>query len=49
MADAPGDLDRVMLNEAALKEIGWPADESTIGKKIQIPGEQIRFEVIQAH
>ena len=46
MADAPGDLDRVMLNEAALKEIGWPADESTIGKKIQIPGEQIRFEVI---
>ncbi len=46
MADAPGDADRVILNIAALKEIGWEANESTIGKKIQIPGEPISFEVI---
>ncbi len=46
MADAPGDADRVILNVAALKEIGWEANESTIGKKIQIPGEPISFEVI---
>ena len=46
MADAPGDADRVLLNVAALKEIGWGANESTIGKRIQIPGGAIRFEVI---
>lgn len=46
MPDAPGDVNRVILNAAALKEIGWEQNESTIGKKIQIPGEEIRFEVI---
>ncbi|MFM8912701.1 MAG: ABC transporter permease [Flammeovirgaceae bacterium] len=42
----PGDESRVILNEKAVKQIGWRLDESVIGKKIQIPGSEIRFEVI---
>lgn len=44
--DAPGDVDRVILNHAAIQRIGWRADESVIGKKIQVPGTEIMFEVI---
>lgn len=42
----PGDEERVLLNETALKRIGWAADESVIGKKISSPGGEISFEVI---
>jgi putative ABC transport system permease protein len=42
----PGDAERVILNETALKRIGWAADESVIGKKIFSPGGEITFEVI---
>jgi len=46
-ADIPADADRAILNEAALKKIGWHADESVIGKKIKAPGlNDIEFEVI---
>jgi putative ABC transport system permease protein len=44
--DIPADTGRVILNETALKRIGWAADETVIGKKIQIPGTEIYFEVI---
>jgi putative ABC transport system permease protein len=44
--DIPGDEDRVILNEAAINRIGWVADESAIGKKIESPGGEIKFEVI---
>lgn len=44
-ADAPGDEQRVILNETAMSQIGWPIDESAIGRKIQIPGGPT-FEVI---
>ncbi|MCW5912040.1 MAG: ABC transporter permease [Cyclobacteriaceae bacterium] len=33
-ADNPGDVERVILNEAAIKKIGWKVDESVVGKKI---------------
>ena len=46
-ADIPADADRVILNETALKKIGWYADESAIGKKIKAPGlNDLEFEVI---
>lgn len=41
----PGDVNRVLLNEVALKRIGWDADESVVGKRIEIPGTDVRFEV----
>ncbi len=44
--EMPGDADRVILNESAVKRIGWAADESAIGKKIESPGGEIKFEVI---
>ena len=44
--DSKADSDRVILNEAALKKIGWDLNESVIGKKIQIPGARVWFEVI---
>ncbi len=44
--DMPGDHERVILNEAAVKRIGWADDESVIGKKIFSPGGEIAFEVI---
>lgn len=44
--DAPGDVDRVILNETAIRQIGWPLDESVIGKKIETPGSEIKFEVV---
>jgi putative ABC transport system permease protein len=42
----PGDNNRVILNEAAIKKIGWDLNESVIGKKIESPGGEVRFEVI---
>jgi putative ABC transport system permease protein len=44
-ADALGDANRVILNETALKQIGWPMDEASLGKKIQLPGGP-SFEVV---
>lgn len=44
-ADIPGDIDRVILNEAAIQRIGWNLDESVIGKTIGYE-EDVRFEVI---
>jgi putative ABC transport system permease protein len=43
-AETPGDVDRVILNEAALQKIGWRSEESVIGKKIDYNGT--KFEVI---
>ncbi|MFN8340321.1 MAG: ABC transporter permease [Cyclobacteriaceae bacterium] len=42
----PGDDKRVIVNESTVKKIGWPTDESTLGKKILIPGTDIAFEII---
>lgn len=42
----PGDEERVILNEAAIHRIGWEVDESAIGKFIESPGGEVRFEVI---
>ncbi len=44
--DIPGDEERVILNEAAIHRIGWGVDESAIGKFIESPGGEVRFEVI---
>jgi putative ABC transport system permease protein len=44
--DMPGDEERVILNQAAIERIGWKVDESVIGKKIESPGGEIKFEVI---
>lgn len=44
--DMPGDNTRVILNEAAVRRIGWDMDESIVGKHVQIPGTDIKFEVI---
>lgn len=46
IADNGGDYERVILNETAVKRIGWPVDETAIGKKIEAPGGEIKFEVI---
>ena len=45
-AQTPGDENRVILNEKAVEQIGWDLNESVIGKKIELPGSNIRFEVI---
>jgi putative ABC transport system permease protein len=44
--DNPGDYERVLLNETAVRRIGWNVDESAIGKRIESPGGEIRFEVV---
>jgi putative ABC transport system permease protein len=44
--DMPGDEERIILNEAAVRRIGWEVNESAIGKYIETPGGEIRFEVI---
>ncbi len=44
---SPGDKDRVIINEATVRKIGWPLDESVIGKKITYPNNDgASFEVI---
>lgn len=45
-ADAPGDVDRVIINETTIKRLGWNLDESVIGKVIEYPNGGTRFEVI---
>ncbi|MDQ2657052.1 MAG: ABC transporter permease, partial [Bacteroidota bacterium] len=45
--DNPGDKDRVIVNEATVRKIGWPLDESVIGRKITYPNNNnASFEVI---
>ena len=44
--ETPGDVDRVILNETAIRTIGWATDESVIGKKIELPGGDVKFEVV---
>jgi putative ABC transport system permease protein len=43
-----GDSNRVILNETAVKVIGWKLDESVIGKKISYQGREglVSFEVV---
>ncbi|MBN8578470.1 MAG: ABC transporter permease [Cytophagales bacterium] len=40
----PGDAERVIINEATAKRIGWAVDESTLGKIITY--ENAEFEVV---
>jgi putative ABC transport system permease protein len=42
--ETPGDVDRVILNEAAIQKIGWKSDESIMGKKIEYG--DAKFEVV---
>lgn len=44
--ERPADKNGVLLNEAAVKELGWMVDETTLGKRIQYPGDSLWFEVI---
>lgn len=44
LSDNPGDFERVIVNEATIKKIGWTVDESVIGKKIV--HDDITFEII---
>jgi putative ABC transport system permease protein len=45
--DTPADSNKVILNETAIRKIGWTADESVIGKKITYPADPgAAFEVI---
>ncbi len=43
-ADNLSDIDRVIVNEAAIKKIGWDVDESVLGKKITY--ENATFEIV---
>lgn len=46
-ANSPADNKAVFLNEAALNRLGWPVDESVIGKKFSYPGSKDGgFEII---
>jgi putative ABC transport system permease protein len=46
-AASPADKDRVIINEATVRKIGWPLDESVIGKKITYPNNNdASFEVV---
>jgi putative ABC transport system permease protein len=46
-ADNPGDKDRVIINEATVRKLGWPLDESVLGKKIMYPNnDNASFEII---
>lgn len=42
--DNPGDVDRVIVNEALIEKIGWPVDESVLGKIITY--ENAEFEIV---
>jgi putative ABC transport system permease protein len=43
--DIPADKDRIILNESAVDALGWTADESVIGKKVEYPGVG-KFDVV---
>lgn len=46
-ADNPGDVDRVVVNESAIKKMGWNVDESVLGKKLLYVGnDNAPFEII---
>lgn len=36
--EIPGDKERVILNETAVRSFGWNVDENVLGKKIEYPG-----------
>jgi putative ABC transport system permease protein len=43
----PSDVDGVVINESAVRKIGWALDESVIGKKILYPNSNdAKFEII---
>ena len=43
----PADSNRVILNETAVRKIGWPLDESVIGRKLLYPNSNdASFEVV---
>lgn len=42
----PGDIKRVILNETAIRRIGWKVDESVIGKTIRYPWDPEAFEIV---
>jgi putative ABC transport system permease protein len=45
--DNPGDVNRVIVNEAAITRMGWKLDENIIGKKLVYPGnDNAAFEII---
>ena len=47
--DSPADSNRVILNETAVRSLGWKTDESTLGKLVTYPNSgsaMARFEVI---
>ena len=46
LADNLADSSRVILNETAIRRIGWSLDESVVGKKISSPGGDTQFEVV---
>ena len=47
-AAIPADSNRVIINESAVRRIGWKLDESVIGKKLAYPnsGVDATFEVV---
>lgn len=38
--DQPYDKYRVIVNEATIRRLGWPMDESILGRKIRFPGQE---------
>ncbi len=42
--DIPADVNRVILNESTIKRIGWPLNESVLGKRIYYGNET--FEIV---
>ena len=47
--DVPADSQRVILNEAAIKKIGWDLNETVLGKKVAYPNSgdpNAKYEVI---
>jgi putative ABC transport system permease protein len=45
--DNAGDQRRIIVNESTIRKIGWPMNESVLGKKIIYPGnENASFEII---
>jgi putative ABC transport system permease protein len=45
--DTPSDVSGVILNESAVKRIGWPVDETVIGRKVLYPNsDNVQFEVL---
>lgn len=45
--DNPDDVNKVIVNESTIKKIGWPVDESVLGRKILYPNsDSAQFEII---